>query len=97
MGELASDGTALRPNIVWFGEDVPAMQPAIKEVASADKILVVGTSLQVYPAASLLFYARGDAEKFLINLEATDNDAGYQFIQGKAATEVPKLVEKWLG
>lgn len=97
VGELASDGTVLRPNIVWFGEDVPAMQPAIKEVASADKILVVGTSLQVYPAASLLFYARDEAEKVLINLEATDNDAGYQFIQGKAATEVPKLVEKWLG
>ena len=96
VGELASDGTVLRPNIVWFGEDVPAMQPAIKEVASADKILVVGTSLQVYPAASLLFYARDDAEKVLINLVATDNDAWYQFIKGKAATDVPKLVEKWL-
>jgi len=96
VGELALDGSFLRPNIVWFGEEVSAMQPAMAEVASADKILVVGTSLQVYPAASLLFYARDDAEKVLINLEATDNDAGYQFIQGKAATEVPKLVEQWL-
>jgi len=95
VGELAADGSALRPNIVWFGEDVPAMQPAIREIQSADKILVVGTSLQVYPAASLLFYARDDAEKVLINLEATDTDAGYQFIQGKAATEVPKLLDKW--
>lgn len=96
VGELAQDGSFLRPNIVWFGEEVPAMQPAMAEVASADKIIVVGTSLQVYPAASLLFYARDNAEKVLINLEATDNDAGYQFIKGKAATEVPKLVEKWL-
>ena len=96
VGDLAADGTALRPNIVWFGEEVPAMEPAIYEIESADKILVVGTSLQVYPAASLLFYARKGAEKVLINLEATDNDAGYQFIKGKAATEVPKLVEKWL-
>jgi NAD-dependent deacetylase len=96
VGELAKDGSFLRPNIVWFGEEVPAMQPAMAEVARADKILVVGTSLQVYPAASLLFYARDDAEKVLINLEATDNDAGYQFIKGKAATEVPKLVGKWL-
>lgn len=96
VGDLAADGTALRPNIVWFGEDVPAMLPAIKEIASADKILVVGTSLQVYPAASLLFYAQDDAEKVLINLEATDTEAGYHFFQGKAATEVPKLVEKWL-
>lgn len=95
VGELAADGSALRPNIVWFGEDVPAMQPAIREIQSADKILVVGTSLQVYPAASLLFYARDDAEKVLINLEATDTDTGYQFIQGKAATEVPKLLDKW--
>lgn len=96
VGELAQDGSFLRPNIVWFGEEVPAMQPAMAEVASADKIIVVGTSLQVYPAASLLFYARDNAEKVLINLEATDNDAGYQFIKGKAATEVPKLVDKWL-
>lgn len=96
VGELAQDGSFLRPNIVWFGEEVPAMQPAMAEVASADKILVVGTSLKVYPAASLLFYARDNAEKVLINLEVTDNDAGYQFIKGKAATEVPKLVDKWL-
>jgi len=96
VGDLAADGTALRPNIVWFGEEVPAMDPAIYEIESADKILVVGTSLQVYPAASLLFYARKGAEKVQINLETTDNDAGYQFIKGKAATEVPKLVEQWL-
>lgn len=94
--DFAADGTSLRPNIVWFGEDVPAMQPAINEVASADKILVVGTSLQVYPAASLLFYARPHAEKVLINLEVTNNDTGYQFIKGKAATEVPMLVDDWL-
>ena len=72
------------------------MQPAIVEVSCADKILVVGTSLQVYPAASLLFYAKDEAEKVLINLDVTDNDVGYQFIQGKAATEVPMLVEQWL-
>lgn len=96
VSDLAADGTSLQPNIVWFGEDVPAMQSAINEVASADKILVVGTSLQVYPAASLLFYAQPYAEKIQINLEATDNDAGYQFIKGKAATEVPMLVGDWL-
>lgn len=97
VGDESADGSALRPNIVWFGEDVPAMTPAINEVASADKILVVGTSLQVYPAASLLFYSPVEAEKVLINLEETDNDAGYLFIKGKAASAVPELVESWLG
>ncbi len=97
VDDLALDGSPLRPNIVWFGEEVPAMGAAMTQVAEADKILVVGTSLQVYPAASLLFYARDEAEKFLINVENPENATGYQFIKGKAASEVPKLVEKWLG
>lgn len=94
--DTAKDGSALRPNIVWFGEDVPAMGPAMEQVASADKILVVGTSLQVYPAASLLSYASEQAEKVLINLELPECTSGYHYIQGKAATEVPKLVTAWL-
>ncbi|MCF4009577.1 SIR2 family NAD-dependent protein deacylase [Rheinheimera sp. UJ63] len=95
VGDLAADGSPLRPNIVWFGEEVTAMAAAMTEVASADKILVVGTSLQVYPAASLLFYARENAEKVLINLDVADIETGYQFIQGKAATQVPALVAAW--
>ncbi|MEE2003370.1 Sir2 family NAD-dependent protein deacetylase [Alkalimonas sp. MEB108] len=95
--DTAADGSALRPNIVWFGEEVPAMITAIEEVESADKILVVGSSLQVYPAASLLSYAHHKAEKVLINLESPDFISEYRFLQGKAATEVPKLVASWLG
>lgn len=94
--DTARDGSALRPNIVWFGEDVPAMTPAMEQVAQADKILVVGTSLQVYPAASLLSYASEQAEKVLINLESPEFISSYQYIQGKAATEVPKLIAAWL-
>lgn len=56
LGDLAEDGAQLRPHIVWFGEMVPMMEPAIDEVADADIMLVIGTSLQVYPAASLIDY-----------------------------------------
>jgi NAD-dependent deacetylase len=56
MGDLAADGGQLRPHIVWFGEAVPMIEPALKEVLQADVFVVVGTSLQVYPAASLLEY-----------------------------------------
>lgn len=57
MGELCEKGYQLRPNIVWFGEAVPLMERAIDEAATADIFLVVGTSLQVYPAAGLMHYA----------------------------------------
>ncbi len=54
LGDYAVDGGQLRPHIVWFGEDVPAMEQAINEVKTADIFLIIGTSLQVYPAASLI-------------------------------------------
>lgn len=54
LGDLAQDGAQLRPHIVWFGEMVPMMETAIQEVENADGMIVIGTSLQVYPAASLL-------------------------------------------
>lgn len=53
-GDLAEDGAQLRPHIVWFGEMVPMMDRAMEEVSDADIMLVIGTSLQVYPAASLI-------------------------------------------
>jgi NAD-dependent deacetylase len=60
IGDLAEDGSQLRPAIVWFGESVPLMRLAVEEVQSADVLLIVGTSLQVYPAAGLLqFVTRG--------------------------------------
>lgn len=56
LGDLCENGTQLRPHIVWFGEMVPMLERAILEVAVADILLVVGTSMQVYPAASLVGY-----------------------------------------
>ncbi len=57
-GDRASDGSQLRPFIVWFGEQVPLMDKAIETVHSADILLVIGSSLQVYPAANLINYTR---------------------------------------
>jgi len=54
MGDLGPDGHQLRPHIVWFGEEVPAFGQATKIMDDADLVLVVGTSLQVYPAAGLV-------------------------------------------
>lgn len=67
MGDTAEDGAQLRPHIVWFGEEVPMMEDAAISTYSADILVVIGTSLQVYPAAGLLHYAPAHIPKFLID------------------------------
>ncbi|MEE1898351.1 NAD-dependent deacylase [Flavobacterium rakeshii] len=57
-GDLHTDGHQLRPHIVWFGEAVPAIPEAINIVEKADYLIIIGTSLQVYPAAGLIDYAK---------------------------------------
>lgn len=67
LGDKAPDGTQLRPHIVWFGEAVPKMEQAINAVEKADIMLIVGTSLQVYPAAGLYRYAGIDTPIYIID------------------------------
>ena len=67
LGDLAPDGARLRPHIVWFGEAVPKIGQAIDAVEAADILLIVGTSLQVYPAAGLYRYARADTPVYIID------------------------------
>jgi NAD-dependent deacetylase len=67
LGDLHSDGHQLRPHIVWFGEAVPAIIDAIDIVKQADYVIVIGTSMQVYPAAGLIDYARPDIPVFYID------------------------------
>ena len=67
LGDLAPNGVQLRPHIVFFGEAVPKMEKAIEEVAKADILLIVGTSMQVYPAAGLYRYASYDTPIYLID------------------------------
>jgi NAD-dependent deacetylase len=66
-GEKAADGSRLRPHIVWFGEAVPMIEPAAGAVALADTVIIIGTSLNVYPAAGLVGYAPRGASVYLID------------------------------
>ena len=67
MGDKAGDGSQLRPFIVWFGEAVPEIETAVRYVEKADIFVIIGTSMNVYPAASLLYYVPSDAEVYLID------------------------------
>ncbi|MBR1576593.1 MAG: NAD-dependent deacylase [Bacteroidales bacterium] len=67
LGDKDARGVQLRPHIVFFGEAVPRMEDAIRSVEAADIVLIVGTSLQVYPAASLYHYAGYDIPVFIID------------------------------
>ncbi|HEX8610113.1 MAG TPA: Sir2 family NAD-dependent protein deacetylase [Telluria sp.] len=96
LGQLCEDGTQLRPDIVWFGEDVQHMDEARRHVASAARVLVVGTSLSVFPAASLVKAARGRAEKVVNCLDMKRVPFGFTFMPGKATSIVPMLVQQWL-
>lgn len=67
IGDKCEKGSQLRPFIVWFGEEVPAMEAAIQIVESADILCIIGTSLNVYPAAGLLHYAPSGSPIYLID------------------------------
>ena len=96
LGQLCEDGTQLRPDIVWFGEDVQHIEEARQHLASAAKVLVVGTSLSVFPAASLVKLARGRAEKILNCLDISRVPFGFTLLRGNATTGIPKLAQQWL-
>ncbi len=64
---LAGDGSRLRPFVVWFGEPVPNISIAAEQVSQADIVIIIGTSLQVYPAAGLIDYAKAGARIYLID------------------------------
>lgn len=92
-GETAEDGSQLRPNVVWFGEAVPNIEPASILVLSADILVVVGTSLVVYPAAGLINYAKEDIPKFIVDPTRPDlvHTGEWEYIAKKAAKGVPEL------
>jgi NAD-dependent deacetylase len=94
LGDLCELGSQLRPHIVWFGEMVPAMDEAVELVAEADVLLVVGTSLQVYPAAGLVFEAPRRARWILVNPDVPERVAGAAFeaVVKPATVGVPEVV-----
>ncbi len=91
LGELAPDGAPLRPHIVWFGEAVPAMDEALAEMPDADAVVVVGTSLQVYPAAGLAELAPARARRFLVDLRPGRVPPGYRAVAASAEIGLPSL------
>ena len=95
LGDKAGDGSQLRPFIVWFGESVPEIETAIGYVEQADILVIIGTSLNVYPAAGLLHYAPMDCEVYLIDPKPVDahNMRTIHTIQCGASEGVKKLRE----
>lgn len=97
-GDTGEDGAQLRPHIVWFGEAVPLLESAIIEVSKADIVVIIGTSMQVYPAAGLVGYAPAHAQIYYIDpkphisyeLESMKN---LNIIEDKAVAGMDKLIE----
>lgn len=96
-GDLCPLGSQLRPHIVWFGEAVPMMTEAIKIVETADIFLVIGTGLQVYPAASLVHYLPSKAARYIIDPGSHFQDIrGFKHIQKTAVQGITDFVNEIL-
>ena len=95
-GDLCESGNQLRPHIVWFGEAVPMLESAIEITALADILLIIGTSMQVYPAASLINYIQADVPVYFIDprpaIKANDY-SNLTIIEDKAVTGMQKFIE----
>jgi NAD-dependent deacetylase len=96
LGQTCEDGSQFRPDVIWFGEEVRDLDESRLHVATADKVLVVGTSLAVFPFASLAHQARRGAEKVLVTLDVDQVPFGFKFYQGNATEVIPPLVEQWI-
>ena len=97
LGDLAEDGGQLRPFIVWFEEEVPMIEVAAKIVRQADIFVVIGTSLQVYPAAGLVNYAPYQIPKFIIDKKIPYTASLYNLtVIEKSAVEGVKELRKQL-
>jgi len=94
VGDLASDGNQLRPHIVWFGEMVPMLEEAALIVNKADILVVIGTSLVVYPAASLINYAPKHCQKYIIDPSNPElfSFEDWKHIKEKATLGVEELI-----
>lgn len=93
LGDLAEDGSQLRPFIVWFNEEVPLLPQAAAVVAEADVFVIIGTSLQVYPAAGLIHYVAADSPIIVIDKKIPNLPNSQQFItiEQPATLGVPQL------
>ncbi|MCI2082603.1 MAG: NAD-dependent deacylase [Bacteroidales bacterium] len=94
LGDCDSRGKQLRPHVVWFGEPVPMIQKAAVEVSTADILLIIGTSMNVYPAAGLVGYAKRGTQIYLIDPQPIRlNYEQFYQIQEKATSGMRRLRE----
>lgn len=87
LGDTCDKGYQLRPHIVWFGEDVPMIETAVKICYAADILVIIGTSMQVYPAASLINYVQPDTIIYYIDPKPAISSRGNIKVIAKSATE----------
>ncbi|NQU35106.1 MAG: NAD-dependent deacylase [Bacteroidetes bacterium] len=98
IGDKCELGSQLRPHIVWFGESVPMIENAVHAISDADILIVIGTSMVVYPAASLINYVNNHVPKYYIDPKAfhVGGVANLTTIKEKAGVGVPRLVKELL-
>jgi NAD-dependent deacetylase len=93
MGDLCAEGYQLRPHVVWFGEAVPMLDEAAEICQTADIFIVVGTSLNVYPAAGLIHYVPSEAKCFLLDPSEVNVSNNYTIINESATTGMKKIIQ----
>lgn len=93
MGDVCPEGYQLRPHIVWFGEGVPEFENAVKQVGQADVLVIIGTSMQVYPAASLINYAKKGVPVYFIDPNEVFVDSSVRYIKKTASAGVKELTQ----
>ncbi|GAA0871940.1 NAD-dependent deacylase [Gangjinia marincola] len=97
LGDYCEHNSQLRPHIVWFGEAVPMIEKAATLTSTADIILIVGTSMQVYPAAGLIDFAQKNTPIYFIDPKPTlDSHKNFTVYAEKATTGVKKVINKLL-
>ncbi|WP_299060324.1 NAD-dependent deacylase [uncultured Polaribacter sp.] len=95
LGDLCSKKSQLRPHVVWFGEMVPLLETAIKIIEKADILVIIGTSMQVYPAASLIDFVRLDTPIYFIDPKPTVSNKNFknlEIIEDVASSGTDKLL-----
>ena len=97
IGDYCEENNQLRPHIVWFGEEVPMLDKAIELTAKADILIIIGTSMQVYPAASLIHFIKPKTPIYFIDPKPTikeNQHSKLKVIAEKASTGVLKVVNE---
>ena len=97
LGDLCIDNSQLRPHIVWFGEEVPMFEKALEITSKADILFIIGTSMQVYPAANLIHYVNKNTPIYFIDPKPTIEKNYFQnliIIPEKASIGVPKIINQ---